>query len=177
MKKTFAVFLIVIVALAAKSQAPSQLIKINILSPIVRTLYLTYEKTVGKDKSFAIGAAYTGYSTSGTSFSGFSITPEYRFYLSNTDAPEGVFVAPCLRYQNYTLSDDVGDKGTLSTFGGGLIIGKQWIFKSKFALETFIGPIYNSGSVSVTTNSGGSLATGGTDGFGLRLGLNFGIGF
>lgn len=150
-------------------------VKINILSPIVKTLNLQYEKTISTNSSIQLGFFYTGYSTGGTSFSGFGITPEYRFYLSDTEAPEGVYVAPFLRYQNFTLEEDVfSSKGTLSTIGGGLILGKQWVFKEKIVLDIFLGPAYSSGSVTVDSGTN-SFDTGAFDGFGLRTGLCFGI--
>src|ERR1051325_11478063 len=79
-------------------------IKLNIFSPIVKTFNVQYEKTVKADQSFQLGFFYTGYSTGGTDFSGFGITPEYRFYLSDTDAPKGVYLAPFVRYQSFTLT-------------------------------------------------------------------------
>ena len=54
-------------------------IKINILSPVVKTFNIQYEKKLKSDASFQLGFFYTGYSVSGTDFSGFGITPEYRF--------------------------------------------------------------------------------------------------
>jgi tetratricopeptide (TPR) repeat protein len=45
-----------------------------------------------------------------------------------------------VRYQSFNLTD-TGSKGTLSTFGGGLILGKQWLFKDKVVLDLFIGPM------------------------------------
>jgi hypothetical protein len=32
-------------------------------------------------------------------------------------------------------------------FGGGVVIGKQWIFKEKISLDIFIGPQYSVGDV------------------------------
>ena len=150
-------------------------IKINILSPVVNTFNIQYEKKLKSDASFQLGFFYTGYSTGGTSFSGFGITPEYRFYLSDTEAPKGVYVAPFIRYQSFTLTDG-GNKGTLSLFGGGLILGKQWLFKEKFALDLFIGPSYSSGSVKVTSGSD-VFSTGSFSGFGVRTGICFGYAF
>jgi Protein of unknown function (DUF3575) len=157
--------------------AQNNVIKINILSPIVKTFNASYEHTLSTESSFQIGFFYTGYSDSDTKFSGFGITPEYRFYLSESDAPAGVYVAPYVRYQNFDLTDDVTDsKGTFSAFGGGLIIGRQWIFKEKISLDIFLGPAYISGNTKVTSGED-SFDTGLFDGFGLRAGVTLGLAF
>lgn len=159
----------------ANAQSKGNVIKINIFSPIVKTFNIQYEKTLTATSSFQLGFFYTGYSSGSTDFSGFGITPEYRAYLSETDAPKGVYIAPFLRYQNFTLTDG-GNKGTFNSFGGGLIIGKQWIFKEKVALDIFIGPSYSSGSAKTTSGSG-TFDTGVFDGFGIRTGLCLGFAF
>ncbi len=174
-KKIIIAFLLLAGTFAGQAQKKNA-IKINILSPIVKTFNVQYEAKVKADASFQLGFFYTGYSSSGTDFSGFGVTPEYRMYLGDTEAPEGVYIAPFVRYQNFSLSDFSG-KGTLSTFGGGLILGKQWLFKDKIVLDLFIGPSYSSGSVKVT--SGGSTfdVPSTLNGFGLRAGMSFGFAF
>lgn len=169
------VCLLLIGSISAQAQKKNT-IKINILSPIVKTFNVQYEAKVKADASFQLGFFYTGYSSSGTDFSGFGITPEYRMYLGDTEAPQGVYVAPFVRYQSFNLTDP-SSKGTLSTFGGGLILGKQWLFKDKVVLDLFIGPSYSSGSVKVT--SGGSTfdVPSTLNGFGLRAGMAFGFAF
>ncbi len=152
-------------------------LKINILSPIVKTLNVQYERKLNATSSLQLGFFYTGYTDSETSFSGFGITPEYRFYLSDTEAPEGVYIAPFLRYQDFSLTESTSNgKATLSTFGGGLILGKQWLFKEKIALDIFIGPSYASGTPKITSGSG-SFNINAFEGFGLRAGLCFGFAF
>ncbi len=97
--KSLAVPILFIVFVFVQNDVKAQsTVKINILSPIVKTINLQYEKVVNESSSVQLGFFYTGYSSSGTSFSGFGITPEYRFYLSETEAPAGVYVAPFLRY-------------------------------------------------------------------------------
>ncbi|GIV35991.1 MAG: hypothetical protein KatS3mg032_0370 [Cyclobacteriaceae bacterium] len=171
MKKLFILFC----SLAVATVLHAQVIKINILSPIVRTLNVQYEQALSGTSSFQLGFFYTGYEEDGDRFSGFGITPEYRFYLSETEAPEGVYIAPFLRYQSLKLEDDFGSKGTYSGFGGGLILGKQWIFKEKVVLDVFIGPSYSSGTVKIESGSGDNLGADVFDGFGLRTGLCFGL--
>ncbi|MDN5203096.1 DUF3575 domain-containing protein [Fulvivirgaceae bacterium BMA10] len=179
MKKTiFATTLILaVIGSISTAQAQNNVVKINILSPIVRTISVFYENAIQEDKSFQLGFFYTGASVTDTKFRGFGITPEFRFYLSETSAPEGVYVAPFLKYQNFDLTEEITDsKATLSTFGGGVVIGKQWLFKEKITLDAFLGPNFNSGDVKVESGNA-SFSTGAFEGFGLRLGLTFGLAF
>lgn len=152
-------------------------IKINILSPIVKTFNVQYERKLNATSSVQLGFFYTGYSVSETTFSGIGITPEYRFYLSEDEALQGVYIAPFLRYQDFSLTESTStSKATQTTFGGGVILGKQWLFKEKIALDIFIGPSYASGGVKVTSGTG-TFNTNAFDGFGLRAGVCFGFGF
>ena len=154
----------------------SNVLKINIFSPIASTLNLQYERKISGNGSFQLGFYYAGFTIGDTKFSGIGITPEYRFYLSDTEAPQGVYVAPFVRYQDFTVSNG-SDKGTITTMGGGLIIGKQWIFKEKIALDIFLGPKYSSRSVSVTSGTDSFDTGSGLSGFGLRAGVCFGFAF
>ena len=161
-------------------QAQQHVIKLNLFSPIVRTVSGFYENAFSETTSAQLGFFYTGISIDDTEFSGFGITPEVRFYLSETTAPEGFYAAPFIRYQNFDLTiEDTNARATLSNFGGGLLIGKQWIFKERIALDAFIGPSYISGSVKVESpgSDEDDFETGGLDGFGVRLGLSFGVAF
>lgn len=161
-------------------QAQSNVVKLNLFSPIVKTVSVFYENAFSENKSAQLGFFYTGTSIGDTKFTGFGITPEIRFYLSETVAPEGFYAAPFIRYQNFDLTEEITDsKATLSNFGGGLLIGKQWLFKERIVLDAFIGPSYVSGSIKVE-NSGTDediFETGVLDGFGVRAGLSFGIAF
>lgn len=168
--------LLVLFSMGASQVNAQSTVKINILSPIIKTINLQYEKVLNESSSFQLGFFYTGASTGGTELKGFGITPEYRFYLSETEAPAGVYVAPFVRYQSFNLKDDdfTNNEADYSSFGGGLILGKQWVFKEKVVLDIFLGPSYSSGSVKVKSGSD-TFDTGAFDGFGLRTGLCFGI--
>lgn len=172
-------FVLALSLLSYTSYSQSSVFKINIFSPLVRTLNVSFEQKLSGSSSAQLGFFYTGFSVSDTKFSGIGLTPEYRFYLSDTDAPAGVYVAPFIRYQNFKLEDEVNNaKGELSTFGGGLLIGKQWIFKERVSLDLFIGPAFQSGDVKVTSSSGNAdFETGLFDGFTVRTGVTLGIAF
>lgn len=142
-----------IIAFEAQAQAqrdtsagPKNLIKVNLLSPVVRTGSFFYERLLNEKSSLQLGLFYTGASFAGTLFRGIGITPEYRFYLSeNKQAPAGFFVAPFVRYQNLNLSDkdDSTIQAVYSSFGGGVCVGNQWVFKNQVSLELFAGPSFN----------------------------------
>lgn len=162
---------------AAFSQ--SSVVKINIFSPVVRTFNVAYEQAINESGSFQLGFFYTGYKKSGTGFSGFGITPEYRFYLSDSPAPDGFYAAPFVRYMSFSLTESsTNDEADFSAFGGGLVIGRQWIFKKRISLDIFIGPAYYSGNVKAKDGASASeFNVDAFNGFGVRTGLTFGIAF
>ena len=177
--------------------AQNNVVKVNILSPLVKTGSFFYEHKLNDNSSLQLGALFTSWSIDGndTKVTGFALTPEYRFYLSEkSSAPEGFYVGPFVRYQNLTLKstyedysyDNNGnpttstqtDEASLNTLGGGVVVGRQWIFKERFALDLFLGPSYNGGSIKVKSSSyAGSFDPGPFDGFGIRTGVTFGLAF
>lgn len=184
MKKNLVVALVVLLmgGVFTSAKAQENVVKVNIFSPIFKTLNVSYERKLNANSSLQLGLLYTFYSPEDASFTGIGVTPEYRFYLSESEAPAGVYVAPFVRYLNFSAEgmDFNGDptKGSLSIFGGGVTIGKQWIFKEKISLDMFIGPQLMSANYKQTSGSGQSdLDYGIFDGFGVRAGLTFGFAF
>lgn len=183
MKKILFVLIVVSSALTVNIvQAQSNAIKINILSPLVKTLNLSFEHALSESSSFQIGFFYTGASIADLKYTGFGITPEYRFYLSESPAPKGVYLAPFIRYQSVKLEDTSSSStgsATLSAIGGGLVVGKQWIFKERITLDIFLGPSFNSGKVKVEDGTSNQFedVNAGFDGFGLRTGITLGVAF
>jgi hypothetical protein len=104
--------------------------------------------------SFQLGFYYTGANFIGGDFDGFAITPEFRYYLSGKKvAPNGPYIAPYVRYQNFSVESGVGNeysKGTLSAISGGILVGVQRTFKEKITLEAFIGPAFVSPKLKIT---------------------------
>ncbi|WP_165370599.1 DUF3575 domain-containing protein [Hymenobacter persicinus] len=183
----------IVAATSASAVAQNNVVKVNILSPIVKTGSFFYEHKLNASSSLQIGGLFTSAKIEDTKISGFALTPEYRFYLSErTPAPEGFYVGPFVRYQNLTLkstyTDSYNSTGTpttqtdeasLNTFGGGVVVGRQWIFKDTFSLDIFLGPSYNGGSIEVksTSNGNGTFDAGPLTGFGVRTGITFGLAF
>jgi len=173
---------------ASAASAQNTVVKANIFSPLVKTGSFFVEHAVGKHHSIQLGGLFTKWSAGDTNLSGFALTPEYRLYLSDSKpALQGFYVGPFLRYQNLTLSQDYVSTGgggkaeaTLSTYGGGVVVGHQWLFKQRFSLDTFLGPSYNGGSIKInesSTDTNVSFDAGVFNGFGIRSGVTFGIAF
>jgi hypothetical protein len=159
----------------------SNAFKVNIFSPVVKSGSFFYERKVNNTSSAQLGGGFTAYKADELKISGVFFTPEYRFYLTN-QAMNGFYVAPFLRYQNLKIEDTESDpahpnKAKLTTFGGGLVAGRQWMFKDIVTLDIFIGPSYNSGDLKVTSGSEVADIPGVFNGFGVRTGLTLGIAF
>lgn len=159
----------------AKSQDVKNTIKINPLSALLATGSVFYERKVSEGISAQLGVAYTGVKLDDVKFSGLAITPEVRFYFKR-HAPTGMYTAPFLRYQNFTVSENT-NKGSYTSFGGGAIMGYQWVYNSGFTLDLFFGPNYNSGNYKSTIGTDEPQIKGGIEGFGIRTGIALGFGF
>ena len=156
--------------------------KINVLSPFALTASVFYERPVLEHRSIQVGFFYTGLSISDTEFRGFGVTPEFRFYLSETPAPNGFYVAPYVRYQRFRLKVDQIDeyenvKGTYGAFGLGGTVGKQWVFKNNIVLDLFVGPGYNFGKLSASQGDENDFNLNLFSGFTVRGGVTLGYAF
>ena len=184
MKKILILFLLVVISIPSFSQdktdvsTEKNVLKVNTLSLIIGTGSLFYERKVSEMTSLQLGVGYLGYKVSDAKFSGLILTPEFRIYPKK-DAIDGFYLAPYLRYMNFTAKNTTNtDKGTLTIMGGGLLLGRQWITKSGFTMDLFFGGHY--GSASVKATSGGD--TGWVDsnffsGFKVRVGFSLGFAF
>ena len=181
MKKIIFLFLLILLFCSVSFSGYSQksnFVKANLFSPLVRTGSFFYERVLNDDMSGQLGFLFTKVSAGDTKFSGFGITPEFRYYLSESSAPKGIFMAPYFRYQNFKLSIEGGSaEGNLSVVGGGLLVGAQTLLKDVITIEAFLGPAYGSGNVAVTSGSEDDFDIGTFDGFGVRAGITVGIGF
>lgn len=183
MKKLLVICLALSMGISMNAQKKN-LVKINFLSPVVKTLNLQYERALTEKSSFQLGFFYTGAKSGDVSLTGIGITPEYRMYFSDSkQAPAGFFLAPFVRYQNFTLKNEnttVGEaKASLSAFRPGLLIGYQWVFSDVVSFEFFLGPSYSINSLKVKTSgaSEDDFSVSALDGFGIRSGLTIGVAF
>ena len=154
-------------------------IKTDLFSAFLRTGVIKYERAFTEDISVQLGFFYTGIHPRDTesTLNGFGITPEFRFYLSDTPAPAGTYLAPNFRYMKLTANDPVVDaEAALTSFGFAINLGKQWIFKDIVVLDAWVGPGYNFRSLD---DPSGEIDPGisSVDGFGIRIGLAVGVAF
>ena len=181
MKKIIFLFLSILMICSISFSGYSQksnYVKANLFSPLVRTGSFFYEKVLNDDMSGQLGFFFTKVGAGDTKFSGFGITPEFRYYLSESAAPKGIFFAPYIRYQRFKLSVEGGSsKGNLSLIGGGLLVGAQTLLKDVITIETYIGPAYGFGNVDVTSGTADDFEIGTFEGFTVRAGVTVGIGF
>ncbi|GAA4455949.1 hypothetical protein GCM10023189_24410 [Nibrella saemangeumensis] len=154
-------------------------LKANLISPFFRTANVSFEKVIKQDRSLQVGFYYTGLRYKNTRFNGYGVTPEYRMYLSvdRKDAPQGFYLAPFLRYQQFSLTQvDTRVGGSLTTYGGGVTAGYQALFSDRITLDAFLGPSYNNGRVRADAGLVQSpFAISIFTGFLVRGGLNIGI--
>jgi hypothetical protein len=178
MKKLFVAAALLAGVFSAQAQKQN-VFKLNIFSPIVKSGSFFFERALNAKSSAQLGIGFTAYNKSDVKITGIFLTPEYRFYLSaNDEAPQGFYVGPYVRYQNLKIEDKTStDKATLTTFGGGLSVGRQWIFSNIFSLDIFAGPNYNSGTVKYDDGSGNIEIPGSFKGFGARVGVTIGVAF
>jgi hypothetical protein len=155
-------------------------VKTDLFSAFLRTGVLKYERAFTDNLSGQIGFFYTGYSPgdSDSKLSGIGITPEIRFYLSDTPAPNGTYLAPNVRYMSLTVSDPVEDaEGTLTSFGLAINLGKQVVLKDIIVIDAWVGPVYAFRSVSASAEDVDTGQLPDVNGFGIRLGIAVGIAF
>jgi len=142
---------------ATAANAQSNAIKLNATSLLFGIGNASFEHKLSDKSSFQVGAFYASYGKDEDGkFTGFGITPEFRFYVTG-ESMQGLFVGPFLRFQNYkittpysyyngTVYTTTNDESTLTTFGGGVNVGYQWIFGGHFSMEPFLRLGYNAGS-------------------------------
>lgn len=153
--------------------------KTDLFSAFLRTGVLKYERALNEDMSLQIGGFYTGYSPGDTDarLTGFGITPEFRYYLSEKPAPSGTYLAPNFRYMKLTAEDQsINEQASLTSYGIAINLGHQMVFKDIIVIDGWIGPVY---AFRTLDDPSGSIDPGiaSVNGFGLRLGIAIGIAF
>ena len=132
----------------SENQDHNNVLKINTLTLILGSGTIYYERKIDDNLSAQLGTTYLSYTFSDTKFTGLNIVPEVRFYFQD-NAVNGVYAAPYLRYQNFSLKNtETETSATYSNFGGGGSIGRQWITDSGFSFDLFFGIHYGAGKVS-----------------------------
>lgn len=179
----------------------SNVIKINLLSPVYSNLSLFLQHAYAEDKSLQIGISYMSFSgIFGTESNDpwnenertrmFVITPEYRYNLTGMFL-EGMYVGTFTRYAQMTYDFDNADVfGTkhytynYKMLGLGVTLGMQLLYRNRVSIEGFIGPVYtillnetNTGYGNSTLNISESIPILFVRGYGLRAGMTVGYAF
>lgn len=100
---------------------------------------VAYERILKMNQSQQFGLLYTSYSGGGERAQGFSISHEYRFFITRAKRLNGFYIGPFFNYQNLNVFNIAGN-GTINLFRGGLVFGKQWVIKEGFLIDLFVGP-------------------------------------
>jgi hypothetical protein len=148
------------------SELPRHVVKLNPLSLAILTLNAKLERRLNERFSGQVGV-YVGaprlkYKADslprGIQYFMLGITPELRFHVNfnHRPNPSGAFVAAYCKYtfvkERYaSLAYEPDDPGTIITparirrhVGSlGFLIGYQFLFKERFALDLYIGPQYS----------------------------------
>jgi len=183
MKKSLILLLVIVFTIPTFAQEASTVstdkntLKINTLSLFLGTGSIFYERKISDMTSAQLGVAYMGFKLGDTKFTGLILTPEFRIYPKK-NAIDGFYLAPYLRYQNFTVKSTADNsKGSLTSMGGGLLFGRQWITKSGFTMDLFFGGHYGSSKVKVDTGSPTSIDSKFFNGFKPRVGFALGFSF
>ncbi|MFZ7116495.1 MAG: DUF3575 domain-containing protein [Bacteroidota bacterium] len=160
--------LIIFMFSAFAANAQTNIVKWNAFGMFLGNISLQYERTLNEHSSVALGLSYLpsrGFPTAAISsddktqeadlkklsFSGFAITPEYRYYFTGK-APKGFYAAPYFRYSKYSFDDvyitytnsttNVDERviagGDFKTTVIGVMVGAQWELGEHFALDWWI---------------------------------------
>ncbi|HCT30421.1 MAG TPA: hypothetical protein DIW31_06745 [Bacteroidales bacterium] len=179
MKKILTLTLILCVGFSSIAQESEEknVLKVNTISLLLGTGSVFYEREISDHTSAQLGVGYMNFKFGDTKFSGLILTPEFKIYLRK-NAIDGVYISPYFRYQKYSLENSKEDaKGTLTSMGGGLIFGRQWITDSGFTMDLFFGGHYGKADVTVDSGPDSFDKTGLFEGFRMRMGFAIGFAF
>jgi hypothetical protein len=153
-------------------------IKINPLSLIFGNISLSYERVLSERVSVQLqGGYWIGGRVEGTKWSGYTLTPEVRYYLTDHLRPEGAYLAAFGRYQEIESEIEKSETQiSIQRIGGGVAAGYQFVLGERITWDTFLGVQGFSNSIE---KDGVSSAEYGlfSGNFGVRFGTTFGVAF
>jgi Protein of unknown function (DUF3575) len=142
-----------------------KIIKLNATQLINKNISMQFEYAFHKNMSAALGGSLllprtlpeqfkvepqAGITQTDPTISGWSITPEFRFYPGKKikhQAPHGFYLAPYMRYSTYSINTTMTEDSsaisldlTMKYHGTsyGLMIGSQWLIGNHFAIDWWI---------------------------------------
>jgi hypothetical protein len=143
--------------------AQDNVLKLDVFNSVWGNYGLSYERVVNKKQAFNISVNFMPEkdlfkfaddmfvieSEFKNQLSGFSISPEYRFYFGKDQrkSPRGFYMAPYVRGSQYKLllndtyqGHDTQVDASLFTMGLGLQLGAHWIISDVFSIDwQFLG--------------------------------------
>lgn len=141
--------------------AQQHIVKLNLFGVVSNSYGGSYEFVPSDRFGIAIEGNYLsqkrddGFNLEITSENGYNIAPQVRFYPGNAyeGAPKGLFFGVNFIYENLNVErnnielDSLITSGTVTNLGYGVIVGSQWIFQDRFAIDLLYNPYYNSPTV------------------------------
>jgi hypothetical protein len=163
-KKRLLLFSLCLLAFLETFSQARTLVKINPLSLFLFTANVQGERALNDRFSAQLGV-FVGQTTINVDENGadkirygsFGITPELRYHatFATKDCPEGLYFAPYFRFRSIRQSyegeifdpDLVAQSGNIvfrrNSFGGGVLLGYEFITQKRFVLDAFIGPQFS----------------------------------
>lgn len=176
-RPVFFVLCVLSFSLAYAQLEKGNIIKYNLSGLAVKYHAVQFERVISPKKSFALTVGFSPSNSlpfkdrlielygddaqartaiESTNFQKFTLTAEYRLYLSGK-APQGFYLAPFVRYskmtmsQNYSFIDSDNTthnpliSGNFTGFGGGLLAGAQWTMGKSVVVDLWLaGPFIGS---------------------------------
>ncbi len=135
------------------SIAPSyrNIIKIDPIRFFSSTFQLSYERLVDKDKSLNFSAGLIYKDTESESVNGFRGEFQFRYFILEREIynpTRKIYFAPFIFDQyvdvinrNYYNSNGIQEQYSYKTnaFGGGIVMGVNWVFSKRFVIDAFLG--------------------------------------
>lgn len=182
MKKISLFLMLLFVGFLLKAQEQPNLVKINLLPLAAGNLSLEYERPVAP--KITVNGTLSWRPKTGLPFKSlvkklvdeetamfdgaklgaFSLTPEVRFYMKDKGTFKGFYLAPYMKYSNYSIHLDlpieelndhitgiIPASGSLNAFTFGFAVGSQWKLSDVVFLDwRIIGPGYGFSSGKIT---------------------------
>ena len=129
--------------------AQENAIKANPLALLGGADLVSYERAISDNSSLVLGAGIGGFKVSGTKYSSFGVSGQYRYYFK--EALNGLYAGAIVQYLSgdveyediFGFGAEIDDVG-YSSFGGGVKFGHQWAWDSGFLLDLNVGASYSS---------------------------------
>lgn len=117
------------------------IVKLDPISLAFGSLRAGYE-TFNDKNSIYVGASFINRKILGVGYTGAGVFGQYRWYLSDTETPKGVFAGPHAGFNFVSFDDGFDSRTGYSVLRLGGMVGYQGVIGSNFTWEIGIGPSY-----------------------------------